>query len=510
MSDELRRIPQAAERSRRGELSLDAFVRSGIVAQRRERADGAPDPAACLRVAKVASAGPLASLGVRTGDLLVSIDGKGAGGFDAEMLSLSAATHAYRIHLIASRETLHLETALPLGARFVPTPEAIEASYSFPEDPDRLATLWEAGEWARLERLAAKELKKRSGGVVKTVVKVAGGDARRTPALVLLGAALWEQGRHEEGLALVDEYEADYEEYFTTNFYAIVRHVRGQESIRKGDQGQGLDLLKEAFDYNDESERIAATIEKYTGQRPQVERSSLGERFPVDYRLPLLGALGEASLARSLAMMGAGRLFVVCALGSYRANGPYSEFMRRYARFAATIGERLHELHVVTSTDHEREIGDWWLNGEKEARKARVQFSVLYDEEDQLLEELRFQKSPWEYVLAKDGTVVLEGHLDEVGLWEALAVAASRAPQGVELPSAPRLPAASAADLPAGAAKPMSLLGCAAIVVLTLAGTVGGWFLWRWWGAIGGTVAGALLGLFLVGLTIPSGPDEKR
>lgn len=507
MSDELRRIPQTAERSRRGELSLDAFVRSGIVAQRREAAGAPPDPAACLRVAKVASAGPLASLGVRTGDLLVSIDGKGAGGSDAEMKDLSAATHAYRFHLVAGRETLHLETALPLGAQFVPTPEAIEASYSFPEDSDRLAALWEAGEWARLERLASTELKKRSGGVVRTVVKVAGGDARRTPALVLLGAALWEQGRHEEGLALVEEYVSAYETYFTTNYYAIARHVRGQESIRRGDQRQGLDLLKEAFDYNDESERIAATIEKYTGQRPEAERTSLGERFPVAYRLPLVAGMGEVSLERSLGMMGPGRLLVVCALGSYRANGPYSDFMRRYARFAATVGESLHELHVVTSTDHEKEIADWWLGGEKEARKASVRFSVLYDEEDSLVEQLLFQKSPWEYVLAKDGTVVYEGHLDEVGLWEALAAAA---PQGTALPAAPRLPAASASDLPAGEGKPMGLFGCAAIVAVTLAGGVGGWFLWGWWSAIGGAVLGCLLALMIYGFTLPPGPDEKR
>ncbi len=496
--------------SRGTAVSIDAFVQSGIVVQRRERADGAPDPARCLRVARVAPAGPLASLGVRAGDLLVSIDGKDAGGFDAAMSTLSAATHAYRAYLAADRETLHLETALPLGAQLVPTPEAIEASYSFPEDPDRLAALWEAGEWARLDRLATRELTKRSGGVVKAITRLAGSEARRTPAVVLLGAALYELGRHQEGLALVEEYASEYEKYYTTNFYAIARYVLGKEAIRKGDREEGLQLLRAAFDYDGDSERIAGTLEQLSGQRPQPDREVLGNRFPIGYRLPLLGGMGEASLERSLAGMGPGRILVVCTLASYRANGPYSEFMRRHVRFEATIGARIHELHVITSTDSEKEIGDWWLNGEKEARKAGVRFSLLYDEQDMISEELLSLRSPWVYALTRDGTVVHEGTMDDLGLWEALAAAAKEASAGAALPMAPRLPAATEAEIEAGGTPPMGLLGCASIVAATIGGGAGGWFLWRWVGTIGGAVVAALLALMIYGFMTPPGPDEKK
>ena len=56
----------------------------------------------------------------------------------------------------------------------------------------------------------------------------------------------------------------------------------------------------------------------------------------------------------------------------------------------------------------------------------------------------------------------------------------------------------------------LSLLGCAAIVAVTLGGGVGGWFLWGWWSAIGGALLACLIALMICGFAHSPGPDEKR
>ncbi|GEM_PF-4491518 len=89
-------------------------------------------------------------------------------------------------------------------------------------------------------------------------------------------------------------------------------------------------------------------------------RAYQGKALPVDHGLPVLGASGqEVSFSRTLKRMGAGQLLTVCTLGSYRGNGPYNDFMDRCHWFTETLGERLHELHVITSNAEKEKHADW-------------------------------------------------------------------------------------------------------------------------------------------------------
>lgn len=396
---------------------LGSFVQSQVHSLKRRRG-ATPDPAHCLRVRRVSRHGIATHAGVSAGDLLVSVSGRQAAALGADFMKREADKRRFVFHLAKSQEDVLVETTgIDVGAQLQPTGQAIVATFDpAVADPDTLAVLWEAGEWALLERLASAALD-RSRSVVDRVL--GRHPPQNTPIYALRGAALYELGRHAEGSSILLDYDQSFARYWTQNWMGLVQHYLGLQAMRAGDKGEALRLSQQAFELYP-CERIAGMVESLGGSRPVRATPWLGREFPA-YDLPALeGVPGNVSLRATLSRLRPEQVLVVCLLATYRGNGPYNDFMRFYVSQAPWFRERWPQLHVISMETEKRADRARWFEAEARARERKLPFVVLH-EDGSLCAAIEPPGSPWLFVLDQQGRVVHEGELEGCELWDALA-----------------------------------------------------------------------------------------
>ncbi len=392
---------------------MDAFIQKHILGIRTTPNTPLPRPSACLIVSRIAARCIAAAAGVAEKDLLVQIDGQPAAGFMPSLYSYGAAQRRYVFYSRARHELIELHASgIEIGVALAKTLDAIKLTYDPKQpDPKALEQVWEARDFRSLAKLATATL--------------AAGKERGTPALLFEGAALWEGGRHDDGLARISEYMDQYASWWTTNYSAVGLFYFGAEWWRRGEAEQATAIFAEAYGQNP-SEALGRSIERQTGARPQKPHPQwLQRRFPGDYTLPLLeGGPGEVSLRATLQAMAHERLLIVCLLASYRGNGPYGDFMERYQNYARFFPEYLHGLHVLTLTRERPSERPYYTQAEDAARAAGYPVSVLLDPGD-VTQAVAPTSSPFILMIDRTGTVVYEGELDSVALWDTLASVAA-------------------------------------------------------------------------------------
>lgn len=347
--------------------------------------------------------------GVAEKDLLVEIDGQPAIGFIPKLYLYRATERRYLFYSRPRHERIELATSgIEIGVELAKTLDAIKLLYD-PRKPDHTALeqVWEARDWRSLEKLASASL--------------AADKQRGTPALVFEGAALWETGRTEEGMRCVSEYMDKYASWWTMNFTAVGYYYFAMEWLRKADKQKAKQLVDLAYE-NQPSEAVARGVEKVTGEKPRPPAPEwVQRRFPVDYSLPRLdGGEGEVSLVSTLHSMPKDKLLIVCLLANYRGNGPYNDFMSRYHNYARYFSEHLHALHVITMEAERKADRAHYYTSEDEARAARFPVSILL-EPGEVTDKVAPHGSPLVLLLDRSATVVFEGELDAVELWDTLA-----------------------------------------------------------------------------------------
>jgi hypothetical protein len=379
-----------------------------------------PRPGDCLRVEKVAQGSVAAQAGVFPGDWLAEVNGAKAASIDPELAHHWTRERRYRFfNKETSEQTLLVTSGIPPGLELSPTAASVVASFD-PERPDTdaLYSLWKQGEWSGLQRLASSALDARAPSGL--IARLAGKANRNTPCLVLLGAALYERGRNDDARALFQEYMRDYASNWTQNFMGVAEYYLARDSLESGANDEALDVACSAH-LNCESERTADLVEEISGRRPPIEpRFWMGERFPIDYALPVIEARGgPVSLSARLKAMGTKKLLIVCLLASYRGNGPYNAFMKRFRNYATYFPNNLSELHVVTMVSERHKDRDHWFEAEDLCRGDRLPFVVLH-ESGEVTEALDPKGSPSILVLDRSGVVIQEGSLNDVDFWQAL------------------------------------------------------------------------------------------
>jgi len=389
---------------------MDDFIRAQVKELERTPNVRLPRPAECMIVTKLAARSLAAHAGVSVKDLLVSLDGEPAAALSPQTCALRAPEHRWVFYSRPRHERIELRaTGIDPGVALRYTTDAIKERYDpGRSSPSDLEALWEARDWPALERLSAATL-------------AAYGRDRDTPALVFLGAALFETGRRAEGAKLVDEYVASYARSWTMNFAGIGYYYQALGRLERGQRDEGLGLLGTAFEY-DRCPRLADALEKHTGSRPALEEPRwLGRPFPVTYRLPRLGAPGEAvDLARALAALGDRQVLGVCLLANYRGNGPYNEFMTRYHNFATWFAPFLRGLHVVTMEAERPAERPHYFRAEDQVLADRLPLELLL-EDGGVTEAVGQTSSPSVVLLDRRRQVRSEGELDGVDLWNAVA-----------------------------------------------------------------------------------------
>ena len=392
---------------------LTAFIQSQILTTQRSPTRSAPPLARCLQVKAVAPVSPAAHAGVAVGDLLTSINGQSAGTLDPNLYRKPARQRTYIFYSArAGQRTELVASGIDLGLQLAPTPQAISAGYK-PDlgDPAPLLALWEARAWPELEKL--------SGEVLRRIT------LQGTPALLLHGAALFEQARVDQGFEQVLEYVKKYVSHWTQDYSAIAAYYAAMKTRMNGETGAAVALLQDAFQ-KAPFERFAEALVSLGEEKPRPPIFWLDRRFPQEYALQTIeGTSRTVALSEALAGLSPGGVFLVCLLDGYRANGPYNDFMRRFFEFATYFKPFLAGLHVITEERERRPDRAYWFECEDKARAAQLPFEVLLDGDGTLSQAMRPPGSPYVVALDGQGTVLAEREMEAIDLWSALAKASA-------------------------------------------------------------------------------------
>jgi tetratricopeptide (TPR) repeat protein len=405
------------------------FIQQRLFAVNKEAGPAPGNSADCLTADKIAPISIAAHAGVQAGDLLVEVDGQPASDFDFESLLDPNSQHRYRFYQPAHKQWLQLTSVgAPLGIELSESTQTlVERSTADDFDYSDLVTLWERGEWQALEQSARAALKPRL--LLRIVAFCTRHSFRETPSLLMLGAALVEQGRQAEGMAMIREYHENYEDRFTTDCQGIARFYLGQNAQANNDPESAARFFEEACDCWS-NERFAKALQDLTGQEPSSEEPGLaGTPFPCKYELPREEDGKIISLAQSLQSMQEHQLRFICLMASSRTNGPYDEFMKQYARLSRHFADFLAELHVITENhitlarrDKERrEFVDQWRTAESQARELGIPFAVLYDEHGLVTQAVDTPGVPYVLLIDHQGTIVGEDTYSDMQVWNTLA-----------------------------------------------------------------------------------------
>jgi hypothetical protein len=406
---------------------LRAFIKDRIFSAK--QAPGKPPKAldSCLTVEEVAPVSVAAEAGVRAEDLLVDVDDKPA--LDFDQLIDTKTRHQYRFFRPSAEEWLVLTTTgVPVGIELGISTEALVArAGSLGSDWSDLTTLWERRDWRALERAARRTCK--PSLYIRLAAFFLRHSFKRSPGLLMLGAALYEQGQRGRAMPMIRDYYENLEQDWTMGFMAVARYYLGLDALEKDDKETALNYLREAYEYW-ELELIAVRIEEITrASFPRAKSQWEGKPFPCSYTLPREDGRGTVSLAASLDKLKAHQVLVVCLLGVYRVNGPYNFFLKHYIRLARHFAEFLPELHVISESTQEeksrtkesREVLETWIGVEDRAREAGVPFVILHDEAEEIGEALESPGSPHILALDSRGVIVHDGDLEDVKFWKMLA-----------------------------------------------------------------------------------------
>ena len=390
-------------------MDLTAFIESHVKGLRREPAPGPPHAVSCLAVKRVAKQCVATRAGIGAGDLLCLVDGSPAARMTPKLYDHRARKRLLGFYSRADRQTVELATTgIEVGVELDYTAEAIRARFR-PDDPDlsALERLWELGDCAALGELSRATLAARGNA--------------GTPALLFEGVALWEAGQHAAGLERMREYVTRYGRDWTMNFTSIAAHYAALEDLRQGRKEAGLERLRRAFDYCP-LESTADAIAEVTGVRPPLDRPRWkGRPFPVAYALPTIEGEGKTvDLGATLRAMGPRQLLCVCVLASYRSNGPYYDLLNRYHNFATFFAPFLAGMHAITMEPRRYPDRLHHYEREDEVRALPLPFEVLL-EQGEVATAIAPPGSPFVLLVDGGGTIVSEGQLESVDLWNALA-----------------------------------------------------------------------------------------
>ncbi len=387
------------------------FALTQIKALQRTPGAPMPRPAQCQLVKRIAGHGVAAQAGVAPKDFLAAVDGQPASRLSPRLYMTHVAQRTYSFYSRPRHESIEVVTSgIDVGVIVEPTTPAIRATYNPKNnDPTALEILWAGRDFEALEDLSAKTLQD--------------GRERGSPALLFHGASLYESGRLDAGAGEILEYLSKYGSNWTMNFGGIARYYVGLEARRRGREAEALEIWKEAFQYHP-VDRMAELIEKATGQRPSPPASVwLQRRFPVDSAYPSFDVPEPQtlSLADALAPMSNDQLFAVCLLATYRSNGPYADFLLRWNNYATFLHPFFAGLHVLTSRKERYPDREYHYEREAEVRKLGLPFHLLHEHDEQVMMTVLPPGSPAIFLLDRTGTVVYQGDLDSVDVWDALA-----------------------------------------------------------------------------------------
>ncbi len=109
---------------------LDDFIRAQVLESKTSPSKNPPPQARCLQIERIAGVSVAGHLGLRRGDLMVSIDRKPAGSFDARLYRKPVERRPYTFWSPWRKERIDATiTGIPIGAELRKTVAATVQSF---------------------------------------------------------------------------------------------------------------------------------------------------------------------------------------------------------------------------------------------------------------------------------------------------------------------------------------------------------------------------------------------
>ncbi len=217
--------------------------------------------------------------------------------------------------------------------------------------------------------------------------------------------------------------------YIEHHDYSASSHDGQMEGISAtaADPFDAIFMFQRAAELNPNSIRALDMLEKLTGERPVFELAE-PEKFYSVYSFPAHDPQKLApsevrppvSFDGAVEKLGEGEYLLVILLGMYRANGFYSRAMTLLTQLYPFIGKHFPAIHVITAYEESTPLKPHWLDGEEYARQNGVPVTILYDEDNEICEEMEVNASPHGLIIDHQGMIVHRSALDEEsGYWLA-------------------------------------------------------------------------------------------
>jgi len=357
---------------------------------------------------------------------LVSVNGESAANVDIWQLAVRQFNNKYIFYDSSQNTEVHVTSnGVPLGCELNKTTPAVVSEYLNGAGKwNELKILWVRSDWDALKTVCLHLYKPLVYSWTAALCCQKRRHRRQHDVIELLwGAHLFESGEFERAAEQFDFFASRCQNH-TTDYYSILMYYQSREYLAHGDQAQALEAIYDAFESSPE-EKYKPYIAAIGGEIPSTASPHVGLTMPL-YNFPLHSDRAQTSSLRSaLDSLPLGRFLVVCALGSYRVNGPYNEFMRKMIVCFRCFPEYFSAIHVVTCNDDEtvRLRRAYFFVQEEALVASGVDVKVLFDVDDQLGSFLQSNNSPTVLMLNKRGSIVCGQHSDvdtEIDLWKTL------------------------------------------------------------------------------------------
>jgi hypothetical protein len=374
----------------------------------KRKADESAREADGLTVSEVANMCPASVAGIRPGDRILAINGEEptlglASSYRVRCCTFYSETQGL-VDIVAAKE-------MNLGLSAKRSAQMIWDAYDVDEhDAGDLVALWELGEYEAIAELTEDLL-----GPEYT--------DRNNPVYLLIGAARYELGDRERGRSLVEVYMKHHVDSWTLNYAAIGWYYLAR--IAQDSGRNGIAELRQSYNQTP-LDRVIDALQRLTGQRPPKNLQQLvGRPFPVNYVVSRNGQQ-EVRLRDCCAKLKSGELLLVCLLGNYRGNGPYSSFMDTYIRIASGFGDFVKGLHVLSESYAQTMPSQYshYLDGERRVIAAGLPFLLLDDPKATIGDACKATCSPFVVALDRRGIVRGEHVRGGLAIWNAIAEAA--------------------------------------------------------------------------------------
>ncbi|EAR11275.1 hypothetical protein [Reinekea blandensis] len=394
-------------------LELKEIFNQCIYRQQKTSLNTPPDTSKARLVTQVAGGSLADYLGIQKGDYLLQLNGYDGINANVKLVPDQGVTQRIEYYLPRTNEALVIETnGYPMGIESERSPEGIFLNYKGRyRRPDDLYVMWRSFGDDALIALAIRWQNRKAQWLRKTLPGVFKDMAMTEVELLFHGVALFENGQTQNGMMFVGEFINNYQHHHEMHFSGVAHFYWYQELKAQGKQEEAIAVLKESY-------RLAPVdrikrkmvLEGLMGIDDQVEAKRIGHPFPLNYQLPMLNRRDTiVSLSEYLDELEDHQLMIVCALGGYRSNGPYDQFVRSYIQVKQYFGDVFSGVNVIAG-----DYNNDWTESEREAIASGLNVAVLYDESNVVGEALESAGSPDIYILDYKGVVVSECDFERI------------------------------------------------------------------------------------------------